>query len=112
MYSVREPRSSADSVYGHRPAKISTGARPMLALCTPWPRAWVPTSVWMRTTWALPVTRAYLSAMEIAVTSDGHVMVLGQLFGRSLLPLMFASRMDGWSDPTLTKHLVIPAWRL
>lgn len=35
--------------------------------------------------------------------------ILGHEFGLSLFPLTIASIIEGWSDPTLTKHAVIPA---
>jgi hypothetical protein len=37
------------------------------------------------------------------------VIMRGNALGRSLLPLTKASRMEGWSDPTLTKQLITPA---
>lgn len=48
----------------------------------------------------------------MAVISEGQVMNLGQDWGRSRLPRTMASIIDGWSDPTLTKHLVMPACRI
>jgi hypothetical protein len=50
--------------------------------------------------------------MEIAVISLGHVTNWGQLLGRSRLPLIIASIMDGWSEPTFTKHVLMPAYRI
>ena len=59
MNSLRPPGSSPSAVTGDSPAKISTGTRPLAALCTAPPRFWVPQSTCTSTAWASPLTWAY-----------------------------------------------------
>jgi hypothetical protein len=46
--------------------------------------------------------------MDMAVISEGQVIILGHWLGRSRFPLMMASMMDGWSEPRLTKQFLTP----
>jgi hypothetical protein len=42
-------------------------------------------------------------------TSFGHVIIRGNWSGFSFWPLTMASRMEGWSEPRLTKTWETPA---
>ena len=113
MCSVRVPASSPSWVMGDSPAKISTGTRPLDALCTAPPRFWVPQSTCTMTACGSPLTCAYPWAALSATLSCGQRTSSGNAASDPAdAARAYASRMPVWSLPRFANAYLAPASRI